>query len=84
LPCLPFDVPVYRITGKTNSYAFDDRDISYDDLEQSQRAVQPQASLSMNGILGETPGGPDPLDYGSNLYLQIALSEISLASLSGS
>jgi PEP-CTERM motif len=84
LPCLPFDVPVYRIVGKTNSYAFDDRDINYDEMEQAQRAAQAQASLSMSGIRGQTPDGPDPLDYGTNLYLQIALAEISPASLSGS
>jgi hypothetical protein len=84
LPFLPFDVPVYRIAGQTNSYAFDDRDINYDEMEQAQQAAQAQASLSMNGILGQTPDGPDPLDYGTNLYLQIVLGEISIASLSGS
>jgi hypothetical protein len=75
LPCLPFDVPVYRIAGKTNSYAFDDRNINYDEMEQAQRAAQAQASLSMSGILGQTQDGPDPLDYGTNLYLQIALAD---------
>lgn len=84
LPCLPFDVPVYRIAGKTNGYAFDDRDINYDEIEQAQRAAQTHASLSMSGILGQTQDAPDPLDYGTNLYLQIALAEISPASLSGS
>jgi hypothetical protein len=83
MPFLPFDVPVYRIAGQTNSYAFDDRDINYDEMEQAQRAAQAQASLSMSAIRGQTPDGPDPLDYGTNLYLQIALAEIS-ANLSDS
>ncbi len=83
LPCLPFDAPVYRIAGKTNSYALDDRDIDYNEMEQAQRATQAQASLSMSGILGEIPDGPDPLDNGTNLHLQIARAEVSLASLSG-
>ena len=74
LPCLPFDVPAYRIVGKTNSYAFDDRNIDYNEMEQAQRAAQAQASLSMSGILGPTPDGPDPLDYASNLHLLIALT----------
>ena len=75
MPCLPFDVPVYRIAGQTNSYAFDDRNINYEEIEQAQRAAQAQASLSMIGILGQTQDGPDPLDYGTNLYLQIALAD---------
>jgi hypothetical protein len=84
LPCLPFDVPVYRIAGKTNSYAFDDRAINYIEMEQAQQAAQAQASLSMSGILSQTLDALDPLDYGTNLYLQISLAEITLASLSGS
>ena len=75
LPCLPFDVPVYRIAGKTNSYAFDDRDINYDEMEQAQQAAQARVSLSLSGILGEIPDAPGPLDYGTNLYLQIALAD---------
>jgi len=84
LPCLPFDVPVYHIAGKTNSYAFDDRAICYDEMEQAQQAAQAQASLSMSGVLSQTQDGPDPLDYRTNLFLQMALAAISLASVSGS
>jgi hypothetical protein len=75
LPCLPFDVPVYRVAGRTNSFVYDDRAINYDEIEQAQRAAQGQGSLSMSGVLGEIPDAPDPPDYGTNLYLQIALAD---------
>ena len=72
LPCLPFDVPVYRVAGRTNSYVYDDRTIDYDEIEQAQRAGQAQASLSMRDISDQTLDEPVPLDYGTNLWLDIA------------
>ncbi len=68
LPFLPFDVPVYQIVGRTNGYVYDDRTINYDELEQAQRAAQAQLSLGAGGMEGDNPA---PLDYGTNLWLEI-------------
>ena len=88
LPCLPFDVPVYRIVGKTNSYAFDDRDFNYDAMEQAQRAAQAQASLSMSGILGRTRTGrsrstPEPTSASRSRSLTIITSASKPPTCSG-
>jgi hypothetical protein len=69
LPRLPFDLPVYRVVGRTNSYVYDDRAIAYAEIEQAQQAAQAQASLNIWDI--PTPDVPSPLDYGTNLWLDI-------------